>query len=119
MCLFIKKQQRKKMWRDDMDEKTLKVLEFDKVIDMLEGCSASTLGKEHIVNLKPCCDFDIVNKWQGETTDGVDFILKLGLPNLGGIKDIRVAPDGTLVLMLNVAADDDISVAVIWKPSYP
>lgn len=74
-----------------MDEKTLKVLEFDKVIDMLKECSASILGKEHIMKLKPCCDFDVVSKWQRETTDGVDFVLKLGVPNLGGIKDIRNA----------------------------
>ena len=74
-----------------MDEKTLKVLEFDKVISILDGFSSSRLGKEHVNDLKPAVDFDIVRDSLKKTTDGVDFMLKLGVPSLGGIKDIRNA----------------------------
>ena len=74
-----------------MNEKTLKVLEFDKVINMLEGFAVSTLGKKHVRDLMPCCDFDVVQSSLKQTSDGVDFIIKLGLPSLGGIKDITSA----------------------------
>ena len=72
-----------------MNNKTLKVLEFDKVINKLDGFAASSLGKSYVKNLMPSCDFDTVQYRLKETTDGVNFILKLGYPALGGIKDIR------------------------------
>ena len=74
-----------------MNNKTLKVLEFDKVIDILNTFASSSLGKSYVQNLIPSSDFEIVQNRLKQTTDGVNFILKLGLPALGGIKDIRNA----------------------------
>ena len=72
-----------------MNDKTMKVLEFDKVRNILESFAASILGREHIHKLKPSTDFGVVSSRLKETTDGVSFILKFGQPLLGGIKDIR------------------------------
>lgn len=74
-----------------MNEKTMKVLEFDKILHKLEDFAVSKLGKEHIQNLEPSTDFSVVRDRLQETTDGVNFILKLGMPSLGGLKDIREA----------------------------
>lgn len=74
-----------------MNEKTLRILEFDKILNKLEDFATSKLGREHIRKLTPSADFSVVRDRLKETTDGVSFILKLGLPNLGGLKDIRGA----------------------------
>jgi len=72
-----------------MNEKTLKVLEFDKIINRLSSMAASQLGKEIIENLVPSTDIAEVDEMLKETEDGVNYIIKRGNPPLGGIHDIR------------------------------
>jgi len=72
-----------------MNGKTLKVLEFDKIISRLSSMAASQLGKEIIENLVPSTDMEIVEEMLRETEDGVNYIIKRGNPSLGGIHDIR------------------------------
>ena len=43
-----------------MNEKSLRVLEFNKIIDKLKTKASSSLGLKHIENLKPSNDFDEV-----------------------------------------------------------
>ncbi len=72
-----------------MDDRTLKVLEYDKIISMLVKLTSSELGKELAVDLKPETDASKVAGLLRETSDGVSFILRKGRPPLGGIHDIR------------------------------
>ncbi|HOJ10590.1 MAG TPA: endonuclease MutS2 [Clostridiales bacterium] len=72
-----------------MNEKTLKVLEFDKIINQLAGFTASQLGREIAESLMPSNDMTVVADRLRETDDGVSFILRRGNPSLGGIRDIR------------------------------
>ncbi|MHB8063958.1 MAG: endonuclease MutS2, partial [Ruminiclostridium sp.] len=74
-----------------MNEKTLRVLEFEKIIDKLKGLTASELGRELVEELAPQTDFKIVEKLLTETSDGVSCIMRRGSPPLGGINDIRIS----------------------------
>ncbi|MGE5613662.1 MAG: endonuclease MutS2 [Bacillota bacterium] len=72
-----------------MDEKVLRLLEFDKIRDRLSKLCASVLGREIADRLEPQNDFSSVSRMLNETTDAVDFILRRGNPPLGGLHDIR------------------------------
>jgi len=72
----------------EMNEKVIKVLEFDKIIEKLKDRASSRPGKELAESLVPSVDFDEVKQLQKETTDAVICILRKGSPPLGGIHDI-------------------------------
>lgn len=72
-----------------MNEKTLRVLEFEKIIDKLKALTASELGRELVEELAPQTDFSTVEKLLAETNDGVSCIVRRGSPPMGGIHDIR------------------------------
>ncbi len=72
-----------------MDTRGLKILEFPKIIDLLDKKASSLVGKELVQRLKPTNDLDRVIYLQDETKEGLDTIrLKGGIP-IGGIRDIR------------------------------
>ena len=72
-----------------MDDRALRVLEFDKIIKRLADLTASELGREMAEALKPETDFSRVEQSLKETSDGVSFIVRKGSPPLGGLHDIR------------------------------
>ena len=72
-----------------MNEKTLKVLEYDKIINKLVSFTTSQLGKEKAEELLPVRDIETIRDMLRETDDGVRYIFRRGNPPLGGIRDIR------------------------------
>lgn len=72
-----------------MNEKTLRILEFDKIIVKLLSLTSSPLGSELAGKLLPEADFGKVQRSLKETSDGVTFIARRGSPPMGGIHDIR------------------------------
>lgn len=72
-----------------MNEKTIRILEYNKIIDKLVSLTASNLGAELAKQLLPDKDFEKVEMDLKETSDGVNFISRRGSPPLGGINDIR------------------------------
>jgi DNA mismatch repair protein MutS2 len=74
-----------------MNERTLRVLEFEKIIDKLKALTASELGRELVDELTPQTDYNTVEKMLSETSDGVSCIMRRGSPPLGGINDIRAS----------------------------
>jgi DNA mismatch repair protein MutS2 len=74
-----------------MNEKTLRVLEFDKIIDKLLSRAASTLGKDMVRELTPSTEPSKIRDMLKETDDGVTYILRKGSPPLGAIHDIRAS----------------------------
>jgi DNA mismatch repair protein MutS2 len=72
-----------------MDERTLRILEFDKIIKKLVSLTASKLGKELAEALFPETDYSKVQRILKETSDGTSFIIRKGSPPMGGIHDIR------------------------------
>lgn len=72
-----------------MQEKVLKIIEFDKIIHKLVSECSSSLGKELSEALTPSCIFDHVKLSQHETTQAVSIITAKGMPPFGGLRDIR------------------------------
>lgn len=72
-----------------MNDRTLRVLEFDKIIERLRNAASSDLGKELVGELVPQTDFNSVERLLSETNDGVSCIVRRGSPPMGGISDIR------------------------------
>ncbi|MCX7746298.1 MAG: endonuclease MutS2 [Clostridia bacterium] len=72
-----------------MNERTLRILEFDKIVNTLVSLSTSELGKEIAKELKPQTSFSKVNAMLKETDDAVTFIVRRGSPPMGGIHDVR------------------------------
>lgn len=71
-----------------MNEKTFRVLEYDKIKDMLKEEAASQMTRAVISELAPSYDAYKIRQWQGETTEAVTVILKKGALPLGGFYDI-------------------------------
>ena len=74
-----------------MNEKTLRVLEFDRITDKLGQLTSSDLGKELVYELSPQTDAKTVERLLAETGDAVSCIMRRGSPPLGGISDIRAS----------------------------
>ncbi|AKL94559.1 DNA mismatch repair protein MutS [Clostridium aceticum] len=71
-----------------MNEKSLRVLEYTKIIEkLIEGC-ASSLGKDLAKNLKPFNQLEKVQQLQKETSEAQSILIKRGNVPLGGIHDI-------------------------------
>lgn len=71
-----------------MNEKVLKVLEYNKIIDMLEKKASSPPGKEKARMLKPMCGMEDIKKAQKETAAAYSRIIKKGSTSFGNNKDI-------------------------------
>lgn len=72
-----------------MNERILRVLEFNKIIEKLKQHTATSLGEELVLKLEPSIDIDIVNTKQQETDESAQLIRLNKLIPLGGISDIR------------------------------
>lgn len=72
-----------------MNEKALKTLEYNKIIDKLAGYAASQMGKEAVYALRPSIDIKEIEGWQSETTEAVSMVMKKGSLSLGALRDIR------------------------------
>lgn len=54
-----------------MNEYTMSVLEFDKVIEEIKKYSLSEKAQQMIARLQPSTDINIINTWMNETTEAV------------------------------------------------
>ncbi|AFS77934.1 DNA mismatch repair protein MutS [Gottschalkia acidurici 9a] len=71
-----------------MNEKTLRVLEYSKIIEKLTDKTESSLGEEIALKLSPSLNYEEVKYLQDETDEAVSLLLKRGSPPLGGIHDV-------------------------------
>ena len=71
-----------------MNEKVLQVLEYNKIIKMLEDKASSPMGKEMVLNLKPSCELAEIDKAQEETAAAFSRIIAKGSTSFGNNKDI-------------------------------
>ncbi len=74
-----------------MDDKTLRVLEYNKIIALMADLTTSVLGKEEVLKLRPNKDMYDIKRQQKETSEAVSMIIKKGSAPIGGLKDIRGA----------------------------
>ncbi|MDT3492850.1 endonuclease MutS2 [Bacillus toyonensis] len=72
-----------------MLERTLRVLEYNKVKEQLLEHTASSLGRDKVKNLVPSTDFEEIVELQDTTDEAAKVIRLKGHVPLGGISDIR------------------------------
>ncbi|SHJ61564.1 endonuclease MutS2 [Tepidibacter formicigenes] len=72
-----------------MKEKSLRVLEYFKIIEMLKEKVSSSLGARYVEKLTPSTDYEEVVQMQKETSEAQSIIIKRGSIPLGGIHDIE------------------------------
>lgn len=72
----------------NMEAKFYKVLELDKIIDMLKAKATSSLGLSMIEKLRPMSTFEEVKTAQEETTEAQSILINRGHVPLEGIHDI-------------------------------
>ena len=71
-----------------MNKRTLKVLEYEKILETLAGFAASQGAKRRCLRLKPYKDIVEIEKLQSETRDAMLRISKYGNLSFGGVRDI-------------------------------
>jgi len=72
-----------------MNPKSLRILEYPKVLDHLAQYTSFSAGRELALALTPTGDFDEVARRQQETAEAKDWIAAKGDVSLGGARDIR------------------------------
>lgn len=73
-----------------MNEKALRILEYNKIIEMLCESTVSAMGRDIAAELKPSTDINEIKELLQETTEAVNLLLKKGSIPIGGVQDIRV-----------------------------
>ena len=71
-----------------MNEKSLKVLEFNKIRELLVGKAESQLGKDLAKKIVPLTDIKEIEVLQKETDEALSLIIQRGNPPLYGINSI-------------------------------
>ena len=99
-----------------MNEKTFKVLEYDKIIDALKGQAGSEMTRGVIEGLRPEMDVRSVEDALAETSEAVTLITHKGPLPLGNFYDISgylslAAKGGTLGMAQLLRVLYNISVA--------
>ncbi|MDD4582973.1 MAG: endonuclease MutS2, partial [Eubacteriales bacterium] len=71
-----------------MNDKTYRVLEYNKIKDFLKDKASSFMTKQIIEEMTPSFDLYKIKEMQGETTEAVSVIMKKGALPLGNFYDI-------------------------------
>lgn len=80
-----------------MNQKSLRVLEYFKIIDMLKERVSSSLGKRYVDELVPSTNIEEVIQMQKETSEAQSIIIKRGSVPLGGIHDVEMLAKKTKI----------------------
>jgi len=76
-----------------MDEKTLKVLEYSKVIDKLASYASFSASADLARKLKPIYDFELLHTLQKQTGEALLLISTTDFSGIGGAHDVRAPVD--------------------------
>lgn len=72
-----------------MLEKTLRVLEYPKIIEMLAENASSALGKSVCRALEPQTDIGTIRHWLNETTEATGMLIQFGNIPMGPLFDLK------------------------------
>lgn len=88
-----------------MDDKTLRLLEFDKVRRRLAEHAAFSGGRGRALALEPARDLDTVRGRQALTAEARDFVARRGRPEMGQAHDLRPEVEGARLGRLLIPAE--------------
>ncbi|MDD3173289.1 MAG: endonuclease MutS2 [Herbinix sp.] len=102
-----------------MNEKALRTLEYNKIIDKLTILAGTGHGKELCAHLLPHTDLATIKRLQTETSDALSRILRRGSVSFSGIHDIRpsimrlkVGSTLSTTELLHISSDLDAALRV-------
>ena len=102
-----------------MNKRSLRILEFTKILSMVNEYAASPMAKRRIDRMKPQRDIDVIRKLQEETNDALNRLNRHGNISFSGLRDIgasikRLEVQGTLTSqeLLDIAAVLQVAKAV-------
>ena len=94
-----------------MNKRSLRILEYNKILSMLTEYATSTMAKKRCDRLKPQRDINTINQLQEETRDALLRLMRQGNVSFTGLTDIgasikRLEVKGALTSreLLDVAA---------------
>lgn len=94
-----------------MNKRSLRILEFNKILAMVNEYATSPMAKRRIDRMKPQRDIDVIRKLQEETNDALNRLNRHGNISFSGLRDIgasikRLEVQGTLTSreLLDIAA---------------
>ena len=70
-------------------EKTLKILEFDQIINKITSLTTCEIARSYASECMPLTDKEEIEKLLNEVDDACVILSRKGMPPLAGIKDIR------------------------------
>lgn len=76
-----------------MDEKSLQILEFDKILDRVAAHASFSAGEKLIRALRPTTDEARARRRQAETREAIDLFESGSDARIGGARDVRQAAD--------------------------
>ena len=72
-----------------MHDRTLRLLEFDKIRNQLARFTSFSVGQERVQALRPADDIRLVTEWQAETAEARRLLDEKSDIYLGGVHDLR------------------------------
>jgi len=72
-----------------MNQKTITVLEFPRVLEKLAGFTSFSLSHEMALQVRPTTDIALANIWQKQTSEARQLLAMNSEIHLGGVADIR------------------------------
>lgn len=72
-----------------MNKKALQTLEYNKILDVLQGLACSQLAKDRCLHLKPSSDINKINEMLAQTSAALSRIYAHGSVSFQGIFDLR------------------------------
>ena len=103
----------------NMNKRSLRILEFTKILSMVNEYAVSPMAKRRIDRMKPQRDIDVIRKLQEETNDALNRLNRHGNISFSGLRDIgasikRLEVQGTLTSqeLLDIAAVLQVAKAV-------
>lgn len=72
-----------------INEKTLKTLEFNKIMEQVSQYTSFSAGRELTHELMPSVDLDEARTWQQETAEVLEMLKEEMAYTLGGARDVR------------------------------
>lgn len=105
-----------------MNAKSLKILEYNKIIDALQTKAGSKGGKEKCISLLPSNDFNEIINNQQNTEDAVSRLFKNGPISFAGNKDITSSimrlDKGSMINALDLLNISEVLDAALRVKSY-
>ncbi len=97
-----------------MNEKALRTLEYNKIIDKLSALAGTGYGRELCAQLLPQTDLETIRTLQQQTSDALSRLLRKGSVSFNGIHDIRpsvmrlkIASSLSAAELLHISSDLD------------